>query len=204
MVITLREKNPDQRQIIEIANLFKSGAIIIVPTDTVYAAACILSNQKSIENLALKFNKKLKRSNFSIICNDLSNMSNYSIPVNNSIFKLMKQVLPGPFTFILKANSNVPKIFRENKKTIGLRVPDCEILQKIVEELGEPIVVTSIKSEDEITEYFTDPFEIDKIFSDKIDCTIDGGTGGNIPSTIIDCTGNSPEIIREGKGKIII
>lgn len=202
MLISIRNKNPDQRQIIEIANLFKKGAVIIVPTDTVYAASCILSNSKSVENLASLLNKKIKKVNFSIICNDLSSLSKYSLQVSNQVFKLMKQVLPGPFTFILKANSNVPKIFKESKKTIGIRVPDCEILQKIVEELGEPIVVTSINSEDEITEYYTDPFEIEDIFHNKVDCVIDGGIGGNIPSTIIDCTSDIPLIVRQGKGKI--
>ncbi|MCC6722393.1 MAG: threonylcarbamoyl-AMP synthase [Bacteroidia bacterium] len=202
MLISIRNKNPDQRQIIEIANLFKSGALVIVPTDTVYAASCILSNPKSVENLASLLNKKIKKVNFSIICKDLSSLSKYSLQVSNQVFKLMKQVLPGPFTFILKANSNVPKIFRESKKTIGIRVPDCEILQKIVEELGEPIVVTSINSEDEITEYYTDPFEIEDIFHNKVDCVIDGGIGGNIPSTIIDFTSNIPLIVRQGKGKI--
>lgn len=202
MIISIREKNPDQRQIIEVANMLKKGAVIILPTDTVYAAACILSNPKSIENLAFRFNKKLKKSNFSIICNDLSNLAKYTTQISNPVFKLMKQVLPGPYTFILNANSNVPRIFRENKKTIGIRVPNNEILQKLVQELNEPIVVTSINSDDEIIEYYTDPFEIDEHFSSKVDCVIDGGTGGNIPSTIIDCTRSNPEVVREGKGKL--
>jgi len=203
MLIEIRQHNPDARQIREVVDVLNKGGLVIVPTDSIYAAACIISNLKGIEVLAKKLGKKVHKANFSIVCKDFVQLSEYTLPLSNPTFKLMKQVLPGPFTFILKASHQVPRLFRENKKTIGIRVPDNDILQAILEQLGQPLVTTSIHSEDEIIEYHTDPFEIEKVFGNMVDMVIDGGIGGNIGSTIIDCTDNVPVIIREGKGIIV-
>lgn len=202
MLIEIRSQNPDARQIKEVVDVLNHGGLIIIPTDTIYAAACIISNSKGIETMAKKLGKKMSKTNFSILCRDFTNLSEYTLPISNPTFKLMKQVLPGPFTFILKASHQVPRTFRENKKTIGIRVPDNEILHAILEQLGQPLVATSIHSEDEIVEYLTDPYEIEEKFGHLVDLVIDGGTGGNVASTIIDCTEDVPEIIRQGKGII--
>lgn len=200
MLIEIRSQNPDTRQIMEVVDVIKGGGLAIVPTDTIYAAVCLISNLKGIEILARKLGKKVHKANFSILCRDFAELSEYTLPVSNPTFKLMKQVLPGPFTFILKASHQVPRLFRENKKTIGIRVPDNSILQAILEQLGQPLVATSIHSDDEIIEYLTDPYEIEKIFGNMVDIVVDGGSGGNVASTIIDCTDNVPQIIRQGKG----
>lgn len=202
MIIEIRSQNPEQRKIKDVVEILHKGGLIICPTDTVYAAACKLSNLKGIETLARQRGKKVHKANFSILCKDLSNLSTFCQPVANPVFKLMKQVLPGPFTFILKASSEVPRLFRENKKTIGIRVPDNAILQAILSELDEPLVTTSIHDDDDIIEYMTDASEIEGKFRNNVNMVIDGGIGGNIPSTIIDCTSGVPEIIRQGKGII--
>ncbi|MFM9945733.1 MAG: L-threonylcarbamoyladenylate synthase [Bacteroidia bacterium] len=202
MLIEIRSQNPDGRQIKEVADVLNNGGLVIIPTDTIYAAACLISNIKGIETMTKKLGKKVSKANFSILCRDFTNLSLYTLPISNPTFKLMKQVLPGPFTFILKASHEVPRMFRENKKTIGIRVPDNEILHAILEQLGQPLVATSIHSEDEIVEYLTDPYEIEKNFGHLVDVVIDGGMGGNMASTIIDCTNDIPEIIRQGKGVV--
>jgi len=200
MIIEIRSQNPEQRKIKDVVEILNKGGLIICPTDTVYAAACKLTNLKGIETLARQRGKKVHKANFSLLCKDLSNLSAFCQPVANPVFKLMKQVLPGPFTFILKASSEVPRLFRENKKTIGIRVPDNAILQAILSELDEPLVTTSIHDDDDIIEYMTDPSDIEGKFRNNVNLVIDGGVGGNVPSTIIDCTTGVPEIIRQGKG----
>jgi len=202
MIIEIRSQNPDQRKIKDVIDILNKGGLIICPTDTVYAAACKLSNLKGIETLARQRGKKVHKANFSLLCKNLSNLSTYCQPVSNPVFKLMKQVLPGPFTFILKASGEVPRLFRENKKTIGIRVPDNAILQAILSELDEPLVTTSIHDDDDIIDYMTDPSDIEGKFRNNVNLVIDGGVGGNMPSTIIDCTTGIPEIIRQGKGII--
>ncbi len=202
MLIEIRSQNPDARQIKEVVDILKNGGVVIVPTDTIYAAVCLISNSRGIESLTKKLGKKVKKTNYSILCRDFTNLSEYALPVSNPTFKLMKQVLPGPFTFILKSSHQVPHLFRENKKTIGIRVPDNDIIQAILEQLEQPLVATSIHSDDEIVEYLTDPFEIEQKFSGIVDCVVDGGIGGNLASTIIDCTDNVPQILRQGKGII--
>ena len=202
MLLEIRPQNPDIRQISEVVDVLNKGGLVIIPTDTIYAAACLISNLKGIEALSRKLGKKVHKANFSILCRDFTQLAEYTLPVSNPTFKLMKQVLPGPYTFILKASHQVPRLFRENKKTIGIRVPDNDILKAILEQLGQPLVATSIHSEDEIIEYLTDPFEIEKYFGPIVDVVVDGGIGGNLASTIIDCTENVPEIVRQGKGII--
>ena len=202
MLIEIRSQNPDARQIKEVVDILKNGGVVIVHTDTIYAAVCLISNSRGIESLTKKLGKKVKKTNYSILCRDFTNLSEYALPVSNPTFKLMKQVLPGPFTFILKSSHQVPHLFRENKKTIGIRVPHNDIIQAILEQLEQPLVATSIHSDDEIVEYLTDPFEIEQKFSGIVDCVVDGGIGGNLASTIIDCTDNVPQILRQGKGII--
>ena len=159
-------------------------------------------NAKAVEKVARFKNVQVEKSRMSFICSDLSDMSDYTKPISNQVFKLIKRNLPGPFTFILEANSNVPKYFKGKKKTVGIRVPDNNIVIEIVRQLGNPILSTSVYDEDEILEYTTDPELIHEKMGDFADLVIDGGFGGNIPSTVIDCTGDVPVIVREGKGVV--
>ncbi|MCL2073394.1 MAG: L-threonylcarbamoyladenylate synthase [Marinilabiliaceae bacterium] len=200
MLIKIYPDNPNPREIRKVAEILRTGGLVVFPTDTVYGLGCDINNGKAVDKVAQIKGLNLKKSHLSIICHDLSNLSDYTKPLENNIFKLLKKNLPGPFTFILPANNNVPKIFKNNKKTIGLRIPDNSIITEIVRELGNPILSTSIKDEDEILEYMTDPELIKEKFEDLIDIVIDGGYGGNEPSTIVDCSSGIFEIVRQGKG----
>ncbi|MHA7110142.1 L-threonylcarbamoyladenylate synthase [Sunxiuqinia elliptica] len=202
MLIKLYEENPNQREIEKVLEVLRSGGIIIYPTDTVYGIGCDITNARAVEKVAQYKNVKIEKSNMSFICSDLSHLSDYAKPISNSIFKLLKRNLPGPFTFILEANSNVPKYFKGKKKTVGIRVPDNNIIREIVRQLGNPILSTSIHDEDEVLEYTTDPELIHEKFENFADLVIDGGFGDNIPSTVIDCTSDIPEITRQGKGEL--
>lgn len=200
MLIELHSQNPDKRQIKHLANLLQQGEIIIVPTDSIYALVCDINNNDAIEKICWLLGKKPQKANLSILCRDLSHISEYCMQIPNPVFKLMKQVLPGPYTFILRANNNVPKLFKANKKTVGIRVPDNEIIQNLVEELGRPLVSSSIHSEDEILQYLTEPDRIDELWGHKVAAVVDGGAGHNTGSTVLDCTSGEVEIIREGLG----
>lgn len=203
MLVEINPSNIDQRLIQQAVETLQKGGIIIFPTDTVYSMGCDLYSKKGLNDLAKLKGVKLGKANFSIICHDLSNLSEYVKQIDRSTFKLLKQSLPGPFTFILIASNEVPKIFDTNKKEIGIRIPDNQIILKIVEALGNPVVTTSLHNdEDEIQEYFTDPFAIYEKFDDQIEMIIDGGYGRLEASTIIDCTSGAPVIVREGIGKI--
>ena len=199
MIIRLFNENPNPREILRIVEVLRDGGIIIYPTDTVYGLGCDITNTKAVEKVARIKGVKVEKNNFSFICSDLSHLSDYTKPIPNWIFKLMKKNLPGPFTFILEANNNVPKYFK-GKKTVGIRVPDNNIIREIIRELGNPILSTSIHDDDEILEYSTDPELIHEKFENIAELVIDGGYGELIPSTIVDCTGEEIEIIREGKG----
>ena len=179
--------------------MLKGGGVIIIPTDTVYAYAGDIYSNKAIERIASIKNIKPEKANFSFLCHDLSNISEFTKPFSTEIFRLMKSSLPGPFTFILNANSNVPSIFKSNKKTIGIRVPDNEIALAITAALGNPLVVASVHSDDEIQDYLTDPDDIAEHLEDKVDLIVDGGPGTNVPSSVVDCTGEIAVVIREGK-----
>jgi len=181
-------------------DVFNNGGIVIFPTDTIYGMGCSLSHIKTAHRIAQIKGYTSKVTKFSIIFNNLSMLSEFTKPVDNNIFRLMKRLLPGPFTFILEANNQIPKIFHSKKKTIGIRIPDNNIINTIVEELRQPIITTSIRDEDALVEYITDPELIHEKFGDMVDLVIDGGYGDNEPSTIIDCTTGEPEIIRQGKG----
>lgn len=200
MRIRLYEDNINEKHLQQVVACIRGGGVIIYPTDTVYAFGCDIYNHKAIERI-----NKLKQlpkdsGNYSIICHDLSNLSDYSMQLPNTVFKLMKKVLPGPYTFILKANQQVPKLFHSKKKTIGIRVPDNIIARTIVRELGNPIVSSSINDEDDVIEYTTDPDLIWEKYQYHIDMLVDGGFGDNEASTILDCTEEEVVVIREGKG----
>lgn len=200
MLLKIYPENPNPKDIRQVVEVLKSGGIIVYPTDTVYGLGCDITNAKAVEKIARYKNVQVEKSNFSFICCDLSQLSGFSKPVSNPVFKLLKHYLPGPFTFILNANRNVPKYFKGKKKTVGVRIPDNSIIIEIARALGNPIMSTSIHDEDEIVEYSTDPELIHEKFQEFADLVIDGGFGDNVPSTIIDCTEDFPVIIRQGKG----
>jgi tRNA threonylcarbamoyl adenosine modification protein (Sua5/YciO/YrdC/YwlC family) len=200
-LVKLYEENPNSRLVREVCDILEGGGIIIYPTDTVYGLGCDIYNSKAIDRIARLKNVKTAEANFSFIVSDLSHLSDYTKHVTNDIFKLMKSSLPGPFTFILPANANVPKILKSKKKTIGIRIPNNNIILEIVRELGRPILTTSIHDSDKIIDYTTDPELIYENFKEKVDLIIDGGYGGNVPSTIVDCTGDEVWILREGAGQ---
>lgn len=200
MLIKIHPDNPADRQMKMVVECLQDGGVIIFPTDTIYALGCDIFNSKAIDRVARIKGIKPEKANFSFLCHDLSHLSDFSRPLNNDVFKLMKRTLPGPYTYILQANNNVPKILHRKKKTVGIRVPDNNIITEIIRQLGNPVMSTSIRDEDEIIEYSTDPELIHEKFENRVDIVIDGGYGDNEPSTIIDCTGNEIEVIREGKG----
>ncbi|MCQ2959447.1 MAG: threonylcarbamoyl-AMP synthase [Bacteroidales bacterium] len=198
----LYNENPNERQIKQIVEILRSGGVIIYPTDTVYGFGCDITNQKAVERIARIKGIKLEKANFSFICYDLSNLSEYTKVTSNQVFKVMKHNLPGAFTFILNANSNVPKLFKSKKKTVGIRIPDNNICREIVKELGNPILTSSVKSKDEILEYLTDPEVIKEEYDKLVDAVIDGGFGKNVPSTVVDCSNDEVEIVRQGAGEL--
>jgi tRNA threonylcarbamoyl adenosine modification protein (Sua5/YciO/YrdC/YwlC family) len=200
MIIHVHPENPEPRKIKQIVDSLNEGGLIIYPTDTVYGLGCDIYNQKAIEKLCRLKGVKPEKMSFSFICSDLSHISEFTRNLDTPTYKLMRRLLPGPYTFILKANNNIPKLFKNNKKTAGIRVPDHPIPLAIVEALGHPIITTSIHHEDEILDYITEPYLIEQRFGKLVDIIIDGGTGGIHPSTIIDCTGDEPVVLREGKG----
>lgn len=200
MIIPLHPINPNLRDVKKVIDILNRDGVIILPTDTIYAMACKLESKKGIERMAKLAGKKVEKVNFSLLCADLSHIADYTTVIDKAIFRLLKTNLPGPFTFILKANSNVTRYFAGNKKTIGIRVPDNTIAQTIIHELGMPLVVSTIHHDDVVIEYMTDPEEIEAKFENQVDMVIDGGFGGNEPSTIIDCTESEPAIVRQGKG----
>lgn len=203
MRIRLYEENVNAKQLDQVVDCLKKGGVIIYPTDTVYAFGADMYNSKAIEKIS-RLKKISESANYSIICHDLSHLSDYTLQISNDIFRLMKRALPGPHTFILKANNQVPKLFHSKKKTIGIRVPDNAIARAIVEALGNPIVSSSIHDDDEVIEYTTDPDLIYERYEDQIDLLVDGGFGDNEASTVLDCTGDEIEILREGKGDLSI
>ena len=195
-------ENPDPRKISQVIDVLQKAGVIIYPTDTVYGMGCDIFNQKAIERIGLIKGVKPKKEHFSFICYDLSNISEYTRSLSTPVFKLMKKALPGPFTFILAANNKVPKLLNSKKKTVGIRVPDHSIPRLLVKELGQPILTTSIRDEDDVIEYSTDPELIYEKYKDLVDVVIDGGYGNNVASTVVDCSSDQIEVIREGLGEI--
>lgn len=201
--IKIYEDKPNEASIQKVVEVLRNGGLIIYPTDTVYGLGCDITNSKALERIAKLKGIKLEKANFSFICNDLSHLSDYVKQIDTATFKLLKRALPGPYTFILPGNNDLPKEFRK-KKTVGIRVPDNNIALQIVKMLGNPIVSTSIHDEDEVIEYSTDPELIFEKWQNLVDLVIDGGYGDNVASTIIDLSGYEPEVIREGKGSLDI
>ena len=205
MLLRLNYDNPNPKDIQFIVDCLQNDGIIIYPTDTVYSIGCDITRQKAIEKLCRLKNIKPDKANFSFVCSDLSHLSNYARPISNSIFRIMKKALPGPYTFILEANNNVPKLLKQNKKTVGIRVPDNTICNHIVTALGNPIITTSLHNvDDDILDYFADPEVIHREYEKKVDMVIDGGFGNLYASTVIDCSGEEPEVLREGLGSLDI
>jgi len=202
MLIKIYPENPNEKSIEQVVQVLRKGGIIIYPTDTVYGLGCDITNHKAIEAICKIRNIKPEKANFSFVCYDLSHISDYIKPIDNTTFRVLKKALPGPFTFIFNASHNVPKLLSSNKKTVGIRVPDNNIARCIVKELGNPILSTSIRDEDDIIEYSTDPELIHEKYDGMVDIVIDGGYGDNIASTVVDCTSGDFEIIREGKGEL--
>ncbi|MHC5353242.1 L-threonylcarbamoyladenylate synthase [Myroides sp. LJL115] len=199
--IKIYPENPNEKEIDKIVKILRDGGLIIYPTDTVYGLGCDITNSKALEKIARIKGIKLDKANFSFICSDLSNISNYIRQIDTATFKILKKALPGPYTFILPGNNELPKEFKK-KKTVGIRVPDNSICRAIVQKLGNPIVSTSIYDEDEILEYTTDPELIFEKWQNKVDAVIDGGYGDNQASTVIDLTESEPVLIRQGKGDV--
>jgi tRNA threonylcarbamoyl adenosine modification protein (Sua5/YciO/YrdC/YwlC family) len=200
-ILKIYPDNPQQNLIDEVVKTLNNGGIIIYPSDTVYALGCNIFDIRAMEKLALIKKIKLEKAHFSIICNDLSHLSQFTKPIETSTFRYLKNNIPGPFTFILEASKNLPLAYKGNK-TVGIRVPDHTIPQLIVEKLGHPIASTSIKDDDEVIEYSTDPELIAEKYNNLVDLVIDSGYGDNIASTIVDLTSGEPVILRQGKGEI--
>ncbi len=202
-LIKLYEENPNEKQVQEIVKVLRNGGLVIYPTDTVYGLGCDINNNKALERVAHIKGVKLEKANFSFVCESLSNLSDYVKQIDTATFKMLKRALPGPYTFILEGNNNLPSVFKK-KKTVGIRVPDNNIIRALVRELGNPIISTSIYDEDEVIEYTTDPELIFEKWENLVDIVIDGGYGGNVASTVIDLTQGEPLLIREGKGNLEI
>lgn len=201
--IKIYEENPNPKEINRVVQVLRKGGLVIYPTDTVYGLGCDITNTKALEKIARIKGIKLAKANWSFICPDLSNLSDYVRQIDTATFKILKRALPGPYTFILPGNNNLPKDFKK-KKTVGIRVPDNSIARALVTALGNPIVSTSIRDDDDVLEYTTDPELIFEKWENLVDVVIDGGYGDNVGSTIIDLSGAYPEVIREGKGSLDI
>lgn len=200
MLIKIYNENPNPRQIRKVIDVLEEGGVIIYPTDTVYAMGCDIKAQKAIEKIARFKGLNPDNPDMSLIFHDMSQLAEYTLIRDNNTFKLLKRNLPGPFTFIVQANNQIPKMFRNRKKTVGIRIPENEIALEIVRELGRPIMTTSIHDQDEIIEYTTDPELIYEKYGEFADLVVDGGFGHNEASTVVDCTGDEPVVVRQGLG----
>lgn len=199
MLISINPENPESRKLEKVVEVLEKGGVIIYPTDTVYGLGCDIFQPKSIERICRIRNMDVAKAYLTIICKDIAQLSQFTKQIDNSIFKILKKNAPGPFTFVLKSGNEIPKIFKNRRKTIGVRIPDNKIAQSIIEKLNHPILSISLKSDDEILEYFTDPSEIHDDYEKIVDLVIDGGIGKNIPSAIVDCSEGFVEILREGE-----
>ena len=201
-LIKIYEDKPSEAAIAKVVKVLKDGGLVIYPTDTVYGIGCDTHQARAVERVCKIRGLDPEKANLSFICYDLSHLSDYTQPINTATYKLMKKALPGPFTFILEANGNVPKLLKNKKKTVGIRIPDNNICKELVRQLGNPILSSSVHDDDEIIEYTTDPEQIYFKYQNLVDIFIDGGYGGNIASTVVDCTGDEHIIVREGAGNI--
>lgn len=201
-LLKIHPLNPEMRKINRVVDVLRNGGIVVYPTDTIYGIGCDLMNRKSIERLCKVMDIKPNKLDLSFICNDFTHISEYVKNLQTPVFKVLKKSLPGPFTFILESSSKVPKILDVTKKTVGIRIPDHNIPRTLVAELGNPLITSSIKDDDKIKEYTTDPEEIYEDFKNLVDIVIDGGAGGNVPSTVVDCTNGELVVVRQGLGEI--
>ncbi|MFT4761453.1 MAG: tRNA threonylcarbamoyl adenosine modification protein (Sua5/YciO/YrdC/YwlC family) [Paraglaciecola sp.] len=202
MLLEIHPKNPDARKIQQAVKILEKGGIIIYPTDTVYGIGCDIFNQKAVDKICKLRGLNPVKARLSFICKDIAQVAEYAKQIDNEAFRLIKKNTPGPFTFVLNSNNEVPKMFKNKKRTIGVRIPDNKIVLELVEQLGRPILTTSLKSDDEILEYFTDPVDIYEDFKNQVNLVIDGGIGGNMASTVVDCTDGDFNILREGSGEL--
>jgi tRNA threonylcarbamoyl adenosine modification protein (Sua5/YciO/YrdC/YwlC family) len=202
MLLRIYPENPNVRYIRKVADVLEDGGIVIYPTDTVYAMGCDIKAHKAIEKIARLKGMNPDNPDLSIIFRDMSQLSEYTVIRDDNIFRLLKRNLPGPFTFIVKANNQIPRMFKNKKKTVGIRIPESKILHEMIKELGRPIVTTSVHDPDEIIEYTTEPELIWEKYRDFADIVINGGYGNNEASTIVDCTGDEIMIVRQGLGEI--
>lgn len=200
VLLPIHPQNPEPRKISQVISVLQEGGIIVYPTDTIYGIGCDLTNRKSVERLCKIMGVKPHKLDLSFICNDLSHIAEFVKRIDTPVFKILKKSLPGPFTYIFESSSKVPKILNVNKKTVGIRIPDHPIPRELVSQLGNPLITTSIKDDDKIKAYTTDPEEIYDDFKNEVDLVIDGGPGGNIPSTVVDFTGPEPIVLRNGLG----
>lgn len=201
--IKIYEDKPSEAAIAKVVKVLQNGGLVIYPTDTVYGLGCDITNSRALEKIAKIKGIKLEKANWSFICHDLSNLSDYVRQIDTATFKILKRALPGPYTFILPGNNNLPKEFKK-KTTVGIRVPDNSIILELVKQLGNPIVSTSIHDDDDVIEYTTDPELIFEKWQNLVDVVIDGGYGDNLASTVIDLSDYEPVVIREGKGSLDI
>lgn len=199
-LLNIHPVNPEPRKISHVVDVLEQGGVIVYPTDTIYGLGCNLMNKKAVERVCNILNIKPQKLDLSFICHDLSDISAYARRIDTPVFKVLKKALPGPFTFILESSSRVPKILDVNKKTVGIRIPDHPVPRMIVSALGNPLITASIKNEDAIRTYTTDPVEMYEDLKHLVDIVIDSGAGGNVPSTVVDCTGGGFSIIRQGLG----
>ncbi len=202
MLIKLYDENPNPRHVDQVVDILRVGGLVVFPTDTVYAMGCDIYQPKAVERLAWLKDVKIEKADFSFVFSDISQLSEFTKNLSNQNFKILKQYLPGPFTFILDASNKVPRIFKNRKKTIGIRIPDNNIIREIVRVLGNPVIVTSVHDEDEVLDYTTDPELINEKYQNNIDVVVDGGYGKNEASTVIDLTGEEPLLVRQGIGEL--
>ncbi|MFM9009054.1 MAG: L-threonylcarbamoyladenylate synthase [Bacteroidota bacterium] len=200
MRLNIHPLNPEARKIAQVAEVLRKGGIAVIPTDTIYAFVCDLNQYRGFEKICRLKDVRPDKAHFSLLCGDLGNISSYTKPFDRSTYKLLNKSLPGPYTFILEAGSEVPSLFRSRRKTIGLRVPDHAIVMALIAEVGNPLVATSLHDDDELMQYPTDPDEIVQRWENQVELVVDGGQGHLVPSTIIDCSGNEPVLVREGAG----
>jgi tRNA threonylcarbamoyl adenosine modification protein (Sua5/YciO/YrdC/YwlC family) len=201
MLLNIHPDNPQPRNISTVVEILRKGGVIIYPTDTIYGLGCDIYNADAIERICrIKKISDPKKAHFSFVCTDLTDLSEYTKQISKPVFRLLKSSLPGPYTFILEASKQVPKLLKSKKDTVGIRVPDSTIIQALIKELGHPIMSTSLPMDGDI-EYYTDPEDIYELFGSQVDMVIDGGTGGIVPSTVIDCTSGEPELLRQGAGE---
>lgn len=201
-LLKIHPDNPEPRKIAKVVEVLRNGGVIIYPTDTIYGIGCDIFDQRAVERVCQIKGVKADKTQLSFICQDISHISEYVRSLSTPVFKVMKKALPGPYTFLLESSTKVPKIINAKKKTVGIRVPDHNIPRMLVEQLGHPIITTSIHNDDTIKEYITDPEEIYEKFKNLVDIVIDGGTGNNRPSTVVDCTGDVFEVVRQGAGDL--